>query len=204
VIVPAKERFKKGLFESEKRNGESGTSKNPMGTTVVSTLGGSMTQSTFYNYAEHFVANISTDHEPLTLFLDGHASRWSISALRLLLNNNVFPFFLPSHTSIWSQPNDCGVNIRLHRAIELAVKQLRRWETEANLSYFNHILRTGWDIFIRWEQKDMAAIHVNNATTAYFRTGIYPLNPYSETKNKKKLFEGYDFSDDANDVQSPV
>ena len=27
----------------------------------------------------------------------------------------------------------------------------------------------------------MAAIHVNNATTVYFRTGIYPLNPYSET-----------------------
>ena len=27
----------------------------------------------------------------------------------------------------------------------------------------------------------MAAIHVNNATTAYFRTGIYPLNPYLET-----------------------
>jgi len=181
VIVPAKERFKKGLFDSEKRSGGSRTSKNPMGTTVVSTSGGSMTQSTFYNYAEHFVANISTDHEPLILFLDGHASRWSISALRLLLNNNVFPFFLPSHTSIWSQPNDCGVNIRLHRAIELAVKQLRRWETEANLSYFNHILRTGWDIFIRWEQKDIAAIHVNNATTAYFRTGIYPLNPYSET-----------------------
>ena len=74
MIVPAKERFKKGLFDSEKRSGESRTSKNPMGTTVVSTLGGSMTQTTFYNYDEHFVANLPTNHEPVILFLDGHAS----------------------------------------------------------------------------------------------------------------------------------
>ena len=68
VIVPAKERFKKGLFDSEKRSGESGTSKNPMGTSDVSTSGGSMTQITFYNYAQHFIANLSTDHEPVIRF----------------------------------------------------------------------------------------------------------------------------------------
>jgi len=40
-------------------------------------------------------------------------------ALQFLMVICVFPFILVSHTSrIWSQPNDAGVNKRLHWAIE--------------------------------------------------------------------------------------
>jgi hypothetical protein len=48
--------------------------------------------------------------KPVLLFLDGHASRWSLAALLKLRENNVFVFCVPSHSTIWSQPNDAGCN----------------------------------------------------------------------------------------------
>jgi len=48
---------------------------------VETTGSGSMTQEIFYAYAEHFVANLPADHGANILFLDGHASRWSVPAL---------------------------------------------------------------------------------------------------------------------------
>jgi len=40
------------------------------------------------------------------------------------MTNQIFPFFLPSHTSIWLQPNDAGINIGFHAAIEKAAKNV--------------------------------------------------------------------------------
>jgi len=34
------------------------------------------------------------------------------------------PFFLPLHTSIWLQPNDAGINIGFHAAIEKTTKNI--------------------------------------------------------------------------------
>lgn len=48
--------------------------------------------------------------EPVFLIVDGHASRWSLTALHHLLTHNVYAICLPSHTSIWAQPNDAGPN----------------------------------------------------------------------------------------------
>jgi len=81
---------------------------------VETTGSGSMTQEVFMVYANHFVSNLQPDHGPVILFLDGHGSRWNKHALLYLMRNNVFPFILASHTSIWSQPNDAGVNKRFH------------------------------------------------------------------------------------------
>jgi len=81
---------------------------------VKTTDSGSMTQEVFYAYAEHFVASLPADHGANILFLDGHASHWSVPALQYLLQNHVFPFILTSHTSIWLQPNDGGVNKCFH------------------------------------------------------------------------------------------
>ena len=51
-----------------------------------------------------------TGGEPVFLFLDGHASRWSLAGLAKLRANNVFVICVPSHTTVWSQPNDNGIN----------------------------------------------------------------------------------------------
>ncbi len=77
---------------------------------VETTNSGSMTQEVFMTYAKHFVETLPAGHGPIMLFLDGHASRWNKYALKYLMDNRMFMFFLASHTSIWAQPNDAGVN----------------------------------------------------------------------------------------------
>ena len=67
-----------------------------------------MTQETFLEHAKHFVSNLPDDHGPVFLTLDGHVSRWNVRALNYLMKNQVLCFFLLSHTSMWSQPNDVG------------------------------------------------------------------------------------------------
>jgi len=94
--------------------------------TVVSNTSGLSTQETFYHYCQHFVSSIvpANKREPIILLLDGHASHWNMQALCLLMINQIFPFFLPSHTSIWSQPNDASINIGFHAAVEKAAKNV--------------------------------------------------------------------------------
>ena len=102
--------------------------RNPYGFTVRTTESGSMTQLTMKHFVHHFVKHLPRSQgkgkRPVFLFLDGHSSRWNVSALLYLIQNNVFPFFLPSHTSVWAQPNDNGPNLRLHTCIEEAVTKL--------------------------------------------------------------------------------
>ena len=102
---------------------------NPMGFSVRVTKSGSMTQDTFYDWCLHFIKHLPKSQgkggEPHILFLNGHASRWNLAAIKLLMENNVFPFYLPSHTSVWAQPNDNGPNKRFHVCVEEAIKKLR-------------------------------------------------------------------------------
>ena len=88
--------------------------QNPCGFCVRATKNGSMTQESFFDFCVHFVKNRRAQNDtdlPHILFLDGHASRWNLAALRYLMANKVYPFFLPSHTSVWTQPNNNGPNI---------------------------------------------------------------------------------------------
>jgi hypothetical protein len=107
---------------------------------VFTTNSGSMTQEIFYNYAKHFVANLTPDHEPKIIFLIGHASRWSKAALLYLIENKVWPFFIALHTSIWAQPNDCGTNYRWHNCVEKVVRNMRRQGGQPSAAYFNQVL----------------------------------------------------------------
>lgn len=82
-----------------------------------------MTRHGFLALCRHFVKQLPPGHGPhpgvgadgkptkprkVILFLDGHTSRWSPVGLDYLAKNGVIVFCLPSHTSIWSQPNDAG------------------------------------------------------------------------------------------------
>ena len=69
------------------------------------TAGGGMTLQLFPHWARHFVSQVLDEGQglggqPVFLILDGHASRFSLSAIYFLLANNVFPLCLPSHTSM--------------------------------------------------------------------------------------------------------
>ena len=62
---------------------------------------GSITQSSFNDYAMHFVANLpesqGVNGEPVLLFLNGHSSWWDISSLLFLLKSSIFHFPPISH-----------------------------------------------------------------------------------------------------------
>lgn len=166
---------------------------NEFGFKVVSQPNGSMTLDSMLPYAKHFVDNLPEDRpqdEPVILLLDGHGSRWNVEALNHLLENGVFPFYLPSHTSIWSQPNDNGVNKRLHSCIEIAARVTRSILAKEALakgkkSYYqkdwNRSFRNAWENYMKMEQMDYVDTGSNVTTSAYQKTGIYPFNPDSST-----------------------
>jgi len=148
---------------------------------VETTCNGSMTQEVFYTFAQHFVSSLPADHGSVILFLDGHASRWSVPVLHYLMKNKVFPFILASHTSIWSQPNDGGVNKRFHRCIEESCSSMRREYEYVNIPYFNKIFRRGWKNFLESERLDLQNSGMSNATNAFTRMGLYPYDPNCES-----------------------
>ena len=47
--------------------------------------------------------------------------------------------------------------------------------------YFNVIIRHSWKIFIKNERDDLLTCKQNNTTSAYKKTGIYPIDPNCES-----------------------
>ena len=162
--------------------GEEEMKKNILGISIATTTNGSMTQAIFFSFCKHFVSSLPSSQgkggNPVILFLDGHSSRWNVAALRYLILNNVYPFFLASHTTIWSQPNDNGTIKRLHSCIEEATVKKRRWN-KAIIPYFNGILVDAWRSFLSLEAADLIN-GSNNTTSSYERTGLFPFNPLSD------------------------
>jgi hypothetical protein len=156
---------------------------NKHGVLVLATPDGSMTQSAMLPFAKHFVNHLPKNRrqdEPIILFLDGHSSRWDVPTLNYFFKNNVFPFLLPSHTSIWSQPNDCGPNKRLHECLGEATKAMRSTFTEDqkfDITTWNMVFRQGWDLFLTRERNDWRRQGSNTSSFAYVKTGIEPFNP---------------------------
>lgn len=74
--------------------------------------GPSLTLRTTYTLPDpaHHLYSRCAGGEPVFLFLDGHASRWTLAGFAKLRKNNVYVICVPSHTTIWSQPNDNGIN----------------------------------------------------------------------------------------------
>jgi hypothetical protein len=145
---------------------------------ICTTHSGSMTQETFTYYTDHFIGALPENHGPVILLLDGHGSRWNVPALEKLMENEVYPFFIASHTSVWAQPNNCGVNKRFHWAVEEAVQRKRRMG-KPTVEYFNIALTEAWKIFVETERSELRNLGYNNTTNAYERTGIFPLNPFA-------------------------
>ena len=109
--------------------------RNPLAIDVNTTSNGSM-------IVRSLPPDQGKDGLPCILILDGHVSRWNLAALQFLILNNVYPFFLASHTTIWSQPNDNGPIKRLHLCIEEITLKCCRW-SKAIIPYFNSIFVEG-------------------------------------------------------------
>ena len=143
-------RFTKGLEDSD--------------IMITTSSSGSQLQETFTDYAKHLVTSLSSDHGPTVLVMDGHASRWTAAGLCHLLANRIFPCFLPSHTSMWSQQNDCNINRRLHECMEKAAQKYRRTDRAPTLAEYNAIMKEGWQLFIDEEDTKLNCF-LRNITT---------------------------------------
>jgi hypothetical protein len=121
--------------------------------------------------------------QPVLLFIDAHASRWGPSAFAYLMENNIFPICVPSHTTIWSQPNDAGCNAAAKHWFGTIVReQSASIETAKGKEAFNAVFRAS---VVAW-RKELAeglssAARTNAIKSAWRRVGLGgKLNPNCE------------------------
>ena len=114
----------------------------PAGWSVRGSESGSMTRELFEDWETYFVSSMDRigygkRHScPLILLIDGHSSRWTHHGPKTLIDAGIFPFFIASHTSAWTQPNDCGLNAMYKAQFRAAVK---RWRLTFPYSVFDRI-----------------------------------------------------------------
>jgi len=143
---------------------------------------------TFEKYCEWFVSEVLPDGfgpggKKSILVFDGHSSRWSYRGLMILYRNNVFPFFLASHTTAWAQPNDCGINAALNAVYGAKFREWRRTNYSGSFKFtrgdFNVVLVSTYTEFVAKMTSELACEKGkagNVVTRAFERTGICPPN----------------------------
>lgn len=79
-------------------------------------LAATQSKATFYSAVVALVefirrvrADGTQDMRPHFIHLDGHFSHFDEDALQLMLDNNIHPHFIPSHSSQELQSADCGL-----------------------------------------------------------------------------------------------
>ena len=113
---------------------------------------------------------------------DGHTSRWNKDAIDLLIENEIFHFFFPNHTSVWTHPNDCGINKRLHTCVEKEINDMSCMKNIYCVMLFNIVIKSAWEDFLDCEQKDLLA--TKQYTTSSWRfVGLYLFFPDPEIWN---------------------
>jgi hypothetical protein len=160
---------------------------NPLGFGVSVTKNGSMTRECMLDWTVHFIKNLNDGSngepkqgkggEPVILTLDGHISRWNMHAIVLMLENNVLPFFSPSHTSMWGQMNDCGLNSSIQAFLEKAASKERMHQKTAPVAYHNRLIFVAWGDYVSTEHRTLLRTGTNVAKHSYFICGICPFNP---------------------------
>ena len=120
-------------------------------------------------------------HFSLTIFLSSlilSFSRWSAPALQFLVDNKIEMFVLPSHSSIWSQPNDLGPNSRfkkfLGQAFDNHALAMSILGQKLTVPKFNMLLAEAWLAMMKEERLELNKRGSNACTRAYARSGLYP------------------------------
>lgn len=154
------------------------------GVSVRRTKNGSMERWIFLSWAQHFVKNLRPGYgkggKSVLLTLDGHASRWCPFALRFLKDNNVFVWCLPSHTSLWTQPNDLGPNSRAkaltHDCYMVWFRREGGRGVMSRLDY-NGIFSAAWTELMKVESEELRKLPLksNAASRSFGKAGLWPL-----------------------------
>jgi hypothetical protein len=114
--------------------------------------------------------------KPRMLFLDGYDSHFEPESMRDLMDNDVSAFFLQSHSSIVSQPNDNGPNAVLEQKFSEHYSQWRLSHPNVPLlpCFFNEIFRTAFADFRADPHTKEVIIH------AFKKTNLHPLRDVVE------------------------
>lgn len=124
---------------------------------VCNTSSGYMDKNGFYHCIESLVEYIKKardddgNDQHHFIFLDGHDSHFSHSALQLAEENNIHIFFLKSNDSINDQPADMGANAIFEKYYQAAMQEWRRKYvvTPFNVQFMNEVLVTAYTAFIK-------------------------------------------------------
>ena len=201
------ERFAAGLYDHDDFLESDGT---PLSSTKLGygfdariTSKGSMEQDIFFDFTEHFVKHLAPDQgkgkKAHLLMLDSHASRWTVQGLVNLMSNNVWPIFIPSHTSHISQSNDNGCNKEFHRLIGKEFCSYCHFYNWNSLHTFNVTLKKAYGTFVENEHEKLRNEGKNIATSGYYVCGYKPFNP-SSASWESSLKESNPFARDINEI----
>jgi len=152
---------------------------------VAVTRQGSMVKELFPEWVRHFIKNNllpgqGKGENPVILFVDGHSSRWSMLALLMLLDHNIWLICIPSHTSVWAQPNDAGPNGSFKGCLGRVVSRSTGGLQTAGVdrASFNRLLRAAYALWTREQAAQLrgGAAGSNSVTSGWRKVGLYPFN----------------------------
>eukprot|EP00957_Ditylum_brightwellii_P098757 7523158-Ditylum_brightwellii.AAC.1 len=67
----------------------------------------------------------------------------------------MWPFFIPSHSSTITQPNDCGMNLNAHVCLAHVANEYSNIVKSCSATALDVILRNGWKNFMKKEREDL-------------------------------------------------
>ena len=121
---------------------------------VVVSSNGSIDLENFPKMAHHFVSTLPEGFgkggKPVILIMDGHSSRWSPLALKLLKENNVHVWVIASHSSAWGQVGDVGPNSKFKKWYNKFARLWRRAHHRYKLRkhHFNKIFVRAYNAYV--------------------------------------------------------
>ena len=90
------------------------------------------------------------------------------------IENNAWPFFIPSHSSTLAQPNDCRVNLNFHIAMSITTNAMCNIETEFSITAMNVMFCHAWSGFMKRDKEKYMFSAENHATRAQEYSGFSP------------------------------
>ena len=154
---------------------------NPNGLAFRATKSGSMKKNVFMDFIEHFAKYLPKGQGPtghwVVLFVDWHGSRAHAPGLMLCMEYRILLVVYPSKTSIWAQANDNGPNLALETCISNAAQLHNIFNFQSfDLDQAVKVFKGGIESFIADQTLQLRAFGHNAATTAFEKTGTYPLD----------------------------
>ena len=119
-------------------------------------------------FSNHFLKH-AVSSRPLLLMLDGHSSHYTLELIRCAAENEVIIFCLPPHTTADSQPLDtcCFGPLKTYWSEACHQFMFANPGRVVSKFQFSKLFSQAWS-------KGMS---IDNITSAFRTTGIYPFNP---------------------------